>query len=208
MAIAHLTLNALLHHRGLVQDFTESLLGCTKNFVADADAFLGPRAMLVAERSGSLGGAGGGDVPRAAIHGVKGVGSASAVRTGLVVEAEVGARLGVANVAATSAAKRIACVVSRVCQTSSRLALDIALALVLCCARDIGHYTGARRGTALKLIALSMSFRTRNVSRNAFASGIRLVGLAWEGSLASRSLGTMEGSSPSRLRLEVSSLIG
>lgn len=85
------------------------------------------------------------------------------------------ASLRVANANATSAAIVIACVISGFRQTGPRLAL----ALVLCGARDIGQCAGARRGAALEVVALSMSFSARDMSRNALASGIRLV-FAWK----------------------------
>lgn len=112
-----------------------------------------------------------------AIRSVDGVSSASVVFAGLGVV--VVARLHVANAAATSAARVIASVISGFRQTSPRLALNLALALVLCSTRDIGHSAGARRGAALEFVALSMSFGARDMSRNALASGIRVV-FAWK----------------------------
>lgn len=66
------------------------------------------------------------------------------------------------------------------------------LALVFCGGRDIGLHVRAGGGTAWKLVAFSMSVGARNMRRNALGGGIRLE-LAWEGVLASRNFGVMEG---------------
>lgn len=192
MARTHLTLNSLLHHGGFVQHLTEGPLGRTNDLIIDSDAFLGPRAMLIAERSGSFDCSGGGYVPSMATRSVEGFSGASAVSTSMSLSVIACARLHVPSSATTSAAKYVAGIISGVCQASPHLALELVLALVVCGGRDIGLHVSAGGGATWKLAALSMSVGARNMRRNALAGGIR-VELAWEGVSASRNLGAMEG---------------